>query len=56
MVGEELPVWPWALGVPLGLIETAELGSFLTSAPITPSDVNRRYSKGLDLLVVFRKG
>src|SRR6187402_3528791 len=30
--------------------------SFLTSAPMTPREVNRRYSKGLDLDVVFRKG
>ena len=30
--------------------------SFLTSAPITPRDVNRRYSNGLDLDVVLRKG
>ena len=30
--------------------------SFFTSAPITPSDVRRRYSKGRDLEVVLRKG
>jgi hypothetical protein len=30
--------------------------SFLTRAPITPREVNRRYSKGLDLDVVLRKG
>ena len=30
--------------------------SFLTSAPITPSEVKRRYSKGRDLEVVLRKG
>ncbi len=30
--------------------------SFLTRAPITPRDVNRRYSKGLDLDVVLRNG
>ena len=30
--------------------------SFLTKAPITPSDVSRRYSNGLDLDVVLRKG
>ena len=30
--------------------------SFLTSAPITPSDVKRRYSKGRDFEVVLRKG
>lgn len=30
--------------------------SFLTSAPITPSDVNRKYSNGLDFDVVLRKG
>jgi hypothetical protein len=30
--------------------------SFLTRAPITPRDVSRRYSKGLDLEVVFKNG
>lgn len=30
--------------------------SFLTRAPITPREVNRRYSKGLDLEVVLRNG
>ena len=30
--------------------------SFLTKAPMTPNDVKRRYSKGLDLEVVFRNG
>jgi hypothetical protein len=30
--------------------------SFLTRAPITPRDVRRRYSKGRDFEVVFRKG
>lgn len=30
--------------------------SFLTRAPMTPREVNRRYSKGLDLDVVLRKG
>jgi hypothetical protein len=30
--------------------------SFLTSAPITPSDVRRRYSNGRDLDVVLRNG
>lgn len=30
--------------------------SFLTSAPITPRDVRRRYSNGRDLDVVFRNG
>lgn len=34
---------------------TSEL-SFLTSAPMTPRDVSRRYSNGLDLDVVLRKG
>lgn len=34
---------------------TSEL-SFLTSAPITPSDVNRRYSNGRDFEVVLRNG
>ena len=30
--------------------------SFLTRAPMTPSEVNRRYSNGLDFEVVFRNG
>jgi len=30
--------------------------SFLTRAPMTPREVSRRYSKGLDLDVVLRKG
>ena len=30
--------------------------SFFTRAPITPKDVKRRYSNGLDLDVVLRKG
>ena len=30
--------------------------SFLTRAPMTPKEVSRRYSKGLDLEVVLRKG
>ena len=30
--------------------------SFLTRAPMTPRDVSRRYSNGLDLEVVLRKG
>ena len=30
--------------------------SFLTSAPITPREVKRRYSNGRDLDVVFRNG
>ena len=30
--------------------------SFLTKAPITPREVRRRYSKGLDFEVVLRKG
>lgn len=33
---------------------TAELT--LTSAPMTPRDVRRRYSNGLVLLVVFKNG
>lgn len=35
---------------------TSELSFCLTSAPMTPRDVNRKYSKGRFLLVVFRKG
>lgn len=34
---------------------TSEL-SFFTSAPMTPSDVNRRYSNGRDFEVVLRNG
>lgn len=30
--------------------------SFLTKAPMTPSEVRRRYSKGRDFDVVLRKG
>ena len=30
--------------------------SFLTRAPMTPRDVNRRYSNGRDFDVVFRNG
>lgn len=30
--------------------------SFLTNAPMTPSEVNLRYSNGLDLDVVLRNG
>ena len=30
--------------------------SFFTKAPITPRDVKRRYSNGLDFEVVFRNG
>lgn len=30
--------------------------SFLTRAPITPKEVKRRYSNGLDLDVVLRNG
>ena len=30
--------------------------SFLTRAPMTPREVSRRYSKGLDLEVVFKNG
>jgi len=30
--------------------------SFLTRAPITPREVRRKYSNGLDLDVVFKNG
>jgi len=53
IVGDELFVLP---GVPTEFIETLAEGSFLTRAPITPKEVSRRYSKGLDLEVVLRKG
>ena len=56
IVGEELLAFPCAPGVPAGFIETLEDGSFLTRAPITPKEVRRRYSNGLDLEVVFKKG
>ena len=56
MVGEELEVLLGLFGVPDGLMVAVEEGSFLTSAPMTPSEVRRRYSNGRDLEVVFRKG
>lgn len=55
IVGDELLPDAW-LGVPDGLSAAVDEGSFLTRAPITPSEVNRRYSKGLDFEVVLRKG
>lgn len=55
IVGDELLPDAW-LGVPDGLRAAVEDGSFLTRAPITPKDVRRRYSKGLDFEVVLRKG
>ena len=55
IVGDEL-VLPWLPGVPDGLRAVVDEGSFLTRAPMTPRDVRRRYSKGRDLEVVFRKG
>ena len=55
MVGDEL-VLPWLPGVPEGFKPEAEDGSFLTSAPITPREVRRRYSNGRDFEVVLRKG
>ena len=55
IVGEEF-VLPWVFGVLAGLREALDDGSFLTSAPITPRDVRRRYSNGRDFDVVFRKG
>jgi hypothetical protein len=54
IVGDEL--LPEVLfGWPLEFIELVK-GSFFTSAPITPSDVRRRYSNGRDFDVVLRKG
>jgi len=35
---------------------TSEFSFCLTNAPITPSDVRRRYSNGRVLDVVFKKG
>jgi hypothetical protein len=54
IVGDELFVF--APGGPAGFMDTLEDGSFLTKAPMTPSEVSRRYSKGLDLEVVLRNG
>lgn len=56
IVGDELLAFPAAPGVPFGFMATLEDGSFLTRAPMTPKEVSRRYSKGLDLEVVFKKG
>ena len=56
IVGEEFPALACAPGVPDGFTETLEDGSFFTKAPMTPSEVRRRYSKGLDLEVVFKNG
>jgi len=56
IVGDELLLFPWAPGVALGFMPTLDEGSFLTRAPMTPKEVSRRYSKGLDLDVVLRKG
>ena len=55
IVGEEF-VLPCVFGVLAGLREAFDDGSFLTSAPMTPRDVRRRYSNGLDFEVVLRKG
>ena len=55
IVGEEFAPGAW-FGLPLVLTAVCEAGSFLTSAPMTPRDVRRRYSKGLDLDVVLRNG
>jgi hypothetical protein len=55
IVGDEF-VLPWLPGVPDGFKAEVEDGSFLTSAPITPREVRRRYSNGRDLDVVLRNG
>lgn len=55
MVGDELlpeELFDWPFEVIAELVE----GSFLTRAPITPSEVRRRYSNGRDLDVVLRNG
>ncbi len=55
IVGEELlpeALFGWPLVVKAELVE----GSFLTSAPMTPREVRRRYSNGRDLDVVLRNG
>ena len=55
IVGEELlpeGVIAWPLAEIFAFVE----GSFLTRAPITPSEVRRRYSNGRDFEVVFRNG
>jgi hypothetical protein len=55
IVGEEF-VLPCVLGVLAALMPALDDGSFLTNAPMTPRDVSRKYSNGLDLDVVFKKG
>jgi hypothetical protein len=54
-VGDEF-VLPCVLGVLAGLRFVLDDGSFLTSAPMTPSEVRRRYSNGRDFEVVLRNG
>ena len=55
IVGDEF-VLVWLPGVPEGFNPEVEDGSFLTSAPITPREVRRKYSNGRDLEVVLRNG
>lgn len=55
IVGDEF-VLPWLPGVPEGFRAEVDDGSFFTSAPITPREVRRKYSNGLDFEVVLRKG
>jgi hypothetical protein len=55
IVGDEF-VLPCVLGVLVALMPALDDGSFLTNAPMTPRDVSRRYSNGLDFDVVFKKG
>jgi hypothetical protein len=38
------------------IMQTGRQALTLTRAPMTPSEVNLRYSNGLVLLVVFKKG
>ena len=59
----------WESSVPLSIIlkhngiisvykrkAITSVSSIFTNAPITPNEVSLRYSKGLPLLTVFKKG
>jgi hypothetical protein len=55
IVGDEL-LPDKLFGCPVEVRAEVVDGSFLTSAPITPKEVSRRYSNGRDLEVVLRNG
>jgi hypothetical protein len=55
IVGDEL-LPDKLFGCPVEVRVEVVDGSFLTSAPITPKEVSRRYSNGRDLEVVLRNG